>query len=60
MVFHSIIGESFRTYLNRTRIEYYLSIKEKGGYKTNKELVLSSGFKSLVTFYRAYNSYIIG
>ena len=50
--FNSIIGVSFKTYVNNLRIKKFKEL-ENNKRGTKQEIALACGFKSVATFYRA-------
>ena len=53
--FNSIIGISFKAYVNNLRIKKFKELENnKSG--TKQEIALACGFKSVATFYRALNA----
>ena len=53
--FNSIIGVSFKTYVNNLRIKKFKEL-EHNKRGTKQEIALACGFKSVATFYRALNA----
>lgn len=53
-LFHNMVGQTFRDYINTQRVEYVKRIIENEPQRTIMDIVFSCGFDSMATFYRAY------
>jgi AraC-like DNA-binding protein len=50
-------GMTFKEYINRLRIEYAEQLMERNPSLTKNEIATMSGYNTLSSFYRNYNTY---
>ena len=55
-IFHSVIGQDMRSYINMLRAEHVHTLLEQNSRITVLEAVYASGFENSSSFYRAYSA----